>query len=119
MISLLVHLLITAAVIYFASKSMPRVHVNSFGKAFLVAIAIGLLNFLVGWLLSLILNIATLGIFYFTGLTFIISIVVNAIIIEIVDQFSKGFNTDGFTPSLALAVIIALVNAIVAWIFRV
>lgn len=117
MLNLIVHLLITAAVIYFASQSMRKVHVSSFGKAFVVAILIGLLNFLVGWLLSLILNIATLGIFYFTGLTFIISIVVNAIIIEIVDQMSSGFNTEGFSPSLALAVIIALVNAIVEWLF--
>lgn len=83
----------------------------------LVALAIAVLNFLIGWLLTFLLNIATLGIFYFTGLNFIIAIIVNAIIIEIVDQMSSSFNTDGFAPSFWLALILALVNAIVFGLF--
>ena len=113
MIKLLVHLLVDALVLIIAAKAMSSVQVRSFGTAIWVAILIGIFSLLIGWLLTLILNIATLGIFYFTGLGFIIRIIVNAIIIEIVDKLSKGFNTKGFMPSLILAILIALVGSIV------
>ncbi len=115
--NILLNLLVTALVIWLAAKSMSRVHISSFGAAFLVAVIIAVLNFLVGWLLALLLNIATLGLFYFTGLSFIISIIVNAIVIEIVDQLSSRFKTDGFAPSLYLAIFMALANALVTAIF--
>ncbi len=113
MLNALLHFLVTAATIYFAGRVMSKVHVKSFGTALIVALAIAFLNFLIGWLLTFVLHLATLGLFWLTGLQFIIGIVVNAILIEIVDQFSSGFNTKGFTPSLWLAVILALVNAVV------
>ena len=114
LLSGLLHLLVSALVIFLCGKYMSRVYIRNFKTAFLVALALALLDFLVvGWLLKLILNILTLGIFYFTGLSFIISIVVNAILIEIVDQFSKDFDTRGFTPSLWLAILIGLANTIV------
>lgn len=116
MIQLLVHLVVDALVLLVAAKAMSTVEVRSFSTAIWVAILIGVFSFLIGWLLSLILNIATLGIFYFTGLGFIIRIIVNAIIIEIVDKVSKGFHTKGFTPSLILAVLIALVSWIVDYL---
>lgn len=116
MIKLLVHLLVDAIVLLVAAKMMSTVHIRSFGTAIWVAILIGIFSFLIGWLLTLILNIATLGIFFFTGLGFIIRIIVNAIIIEIVDKVSKGFETKGFTPSLILAVLIAFVSWIVDYI---
>ena len=109
----LIHIIIDALVLLVAAKLMSSVQVRSFTTALIVALVIGVLSFLIGWLLTLILNIATLGIFYFTGLGFIIRIIVNAIIIEIADKMSSGFNTKGFTPSIILAVIIALVGAIV------
>ena len=113
LVKMLVHLLVDALVLLIAAKAMSTVHIRSFGTAIWVAILIGIFSFLIGWLLTLILNVATLGIFYFTGLGFIIRIIVNAIIIEIVDKVSKGFDTKGFTPSLILAVLIALVSWVV------
>ena len=113
MITALLQFLITAATIYFAGKYMKKVHVESFGVAMLVAFSLAVLNFLIGWLLMFVLHLATLGLFWITGLQFIIAIIVNAIIIEVIDRFSSGFRTDGFAPSLWLALIIALVNAVV------
>lgn len=113
MIQWLIHIVIDALVLLGAAKVMSTVQMRNFKTAIIVALVIGLLSFLIGWLLTLILNVATLGIFYFTGLGFIIRIVVNAIIIEIADQMSDGFNTKGFMPSLILAIIIALVGSIV------
>jgi putative membrane protein len=113
MIQWLIHIVIDALVLLVAAKMMSSVQVRNFTTAIIVALVIGVLSFLIGWLLTLILNVATLGVFYFTGLGFITRIIANAIVIEIADQMSSGFNTKGFTPSLILAVIIALVGSIV------
>ena len=66
MIKLLVHLLVDALVLIIAAKAMSTVTIRSFGTAIWVAILIGIFSFLIGWLLTLLLNLATLGIFYFT-----------------------------------------------------
>ncbi len=116
MIKLLIHLLVDAVVLLVAAKMMSTVTIRSFGTAIWVAILIGIFSLLIGWLLTLVLNIATFGLFWFTGLGFIIRIIVNAIIIEIVDKVSKGFHTKGFTPSLILAVLIAFISWIVDYI---
>lgn len=92
---------------------MPKVELKGFKTAVIVALIIGVLSFLLSWILTLVLNIATLGIFYFLGLGFIIRIVVYSFIIELADKLSKDFKTVGFLPSLWLAIILAIVGAIV------
>lgn len=109
----LIHILIDSLVLLLASKAMPSVQVKSFKTALLVALFVGIVSFLIGWLFTLILNVATLGIFFFLGLGVVTRIISNAIIIEIADQFSSGFKTDGFMPSLYLAIIIAIVGGLV------
>lgn len=113
MIQWLIHILVDALVLLIAARMMSTVEVRNFSTAVIVAIVIGILSFLIGWLLTFILNVATVGIFYFTGLGFVTRIIANAIIIEIADKMSSGFNTRGFTPSLILAVIIAFVGSVV------
>lgn len=109
----LIHLIVDALVLLFAARVMSTVEIKSFGTALIVALLVGILSFLIGWILEFMLNVATLGIFYFTGLGFIIRIIVNAIIIEIVDKLHAGFYTKGFLPSLWLAIIIAIAGSIV------
>lgn len=113
----ILQIFVTAIVLVIASRLMGSVQVRNFKTALLVALAIGVLSFLVGWLFTLFLNVATLGIFYFLGLGFITRTIAFAIVIEIVDQFSKGFNTRGFLPSLWLAIILALVGMLMDGIF--
>jgi putative membrane protein len=45
------------------------------------------------------------------GLGFVIRVFAFAIVIEITDKISSGFTTDGFWPSLWLAIILAIVGA--------
>jgi putative membrane protein len=113
MIKLLTHLIVDASVLYIAAKAMSTVYVRSFRTAIMVAITIGILSFLIGWLITFVLNVLTLGILYFVGLGIITRTIANAIVIEIADQLSRGFNTKGFLPSLWLAIIIAIVGSIV------
>jgi putative membrane protein len=113
MLRLLIHLIVDASVLYIAAQAMSTVTIRNFRTAIMVALAVGITSFLIGWLFTFILNLLTLGIFFFLGLGFITRTIANAIIIELVDQFSSGFNTKGFLPSLYLAIIIAIVGSIV------
>lgn len=112
MLQWLLHIVIDAVVLLIAAKYMSKVELRGFKTAIIVALIIGVLSFLLSWILTAVFNIATLGIFYFLGLGFIIRIIVNAIIIELASKLSKDFHTVGFMPSVWLAVILAIVSAI-------
>jgi putative membrane protein len=113
MLQWVVHIIIDALVLLAAANIMPKVKLIGFKTAIIVALIIGLLSFLLSWVITLLLNVATLGIFYFLGLGFVTRVVAYAIIIEIADQFSDDFKTEGFLPSLWLAIFIAIVGGIV------
>lgn len=116
MIQWLIHIIIDAAVLLVAAHLFPKVELKGFKTAIIVALIIGVLSFFLSWILTLLLNVATLGIFYFLGLGFITRIIAYAIIIELASKLSKDFRTHGFAPSLWLAILLAVVAAIVDWI---
>lgn len=113
MLSWLIHIIIDSLVLLAAASVFPKVELRGYKTALLVALMIGILSFFLSWILTVILNIATLGIFYFLGLGFVTRVVAYAIIIEIADKFSKDFKTHGFSPSLWLAILLATVGGIV------
>ncbi|MFV8281499.1 phage holin family protein [Christiangramia marina] len=113
MLQWIIHIVLDAVVLLIAAKFLSKVHLNGFKSALIVALIIGVLSFLLSWLLTAVLNIATLGIFYFLGLGFITRVVAYAIVIEIADKLTSDFKTEGFLPSLWLAILIAIVGAIV------
>lgn len=110
---LIITVLVNALVFLVASKIMSSVRVKSFGTAIIVAIFFGVIGWLLGWLFTFLLNVLTLGVFWITGLTIVIHIIVNAIVIEIIDKFSKDFDTKGFMPNIILAILIAIAGALV------
>lgn len=116
MLSWLIHIIIDAVVLLIAARMLPKVELKGWKTAIIVALLIGILSFFLSWILTVILNIATLGIFYFLGLGFVTRIIAYAIIIELADKMSKDFKTHGFMPSLWLAIIMAVVGLIVDWI---
>jgi putative membrane protein len=113
MLQWIVHIVIDALVLLAAANIMPKVQLKGFKTAIVVALIIGVLSFLLSWLLTLLLNVATFGIFYFLGLGFITRVIAYAVIIEIADRFSSDFKTEGFLPSLWLAIFLAIIGGIV------
>ncbi len=111
------HLVITPMVLLGASKAMKGVYIKDFKAAIYTSLTILIVGFLVGWLITLLLNVVTLGLFWIIGLGIINRTIAYAIIIEIIDQFRKDFNTVGFKPSLWLSVILALAWGLVDFIF--
>ncbi len=113
MLKFIVHLFVDAGVLLLASNLMTRVTVKDYKSALWVAFIIALFSILIGWLFVFLLNLATLGIFYFIGLGIITRTIANAIIIEITDAVTDKFKTEGFITSLILAALIAVVGSIV------
>ncbi len=105
--NLILHLLVDAAVIFGLAYVMPQVDVKSFGKALLVAIFLGLLNATLGWILRGIGNLVT-----FFALSFVIRLVVTALLLKLVDSFMSSLTIQGFWPALVIALGVAVAGAI-------
>ena len=104
----IINLLISAGVLILMAYILPQVTIKSFLTALVVAILIGLLNATVGWLLRAVGNLFTLFL-----LSFIIKLVVTAIVIKIVDKLVSGFEVRGFWPALLIAIALALASTLV------
>ena len=102
--------LLSAIAILIVATYVPGFKVNSFTTALIVALALGIVNTIIKpiiLILTLPINILTLGLFTF---------VINATLILLVAQFVPGFVVVGFVPALIAAVILWLINTIVHFV---
>lgn len=109
-------LIINMLALMLGAAIMKNVHIRSWGTAFLVALLIGILNPTIGWVFNVVLNVATIGIFWLLGLGFIIRLLVTAIIIKIVDALLSGFKVKNFGTAFLLAIFVALVATLADWL---
>lgn len=101
---LLLRFLGTVLAVLLAAYVVPGFHVDGFYSAALVALVLGLLNVTLKpilLILTLPLNLLTLGLFSF---------VINAGLILLSATFVKGFVVDGFIPALLGGALIAVVG---------
>ena len=103
----IISIFVNAIVILLMAKLMSSITIKSFSTAIWVALIIGLLNATVGFLFRLPLNLVTLFL-----LTFIVRLIVTALMIKIADRLFSGFTVNGFTPAFILAVAMAVAGAI-------
>lgn len=105
--SILTNWVLSALTIFLISQYIPGFKVNSFQTALVVALVLGIFNAVIKpvlVILTLPINILTLGLFTF---------VINAFLILATDYFVKGFVVTSFTPALIAAVVLWLINIIV------
>ena len=107
----IINLLVSAGVILLLSYAMSSVHVKSFGTALWVAFLIAIVNATLGWIIRGIFNLVT-----FFLLEAIISLIVTALMIKLVDKLVGNFKVDGFLPAIIIATVTALAVAAVGWI---
>jgi putative membrane protein len=105
----LIELLVNAGVLFLLAYLMPAVTIRSYVTAIWVALVIGVLNATVGFLLRLPLNIVTLGL-----LSFVVRLIVTAVVIKLVDKLFSGFEVKGFTPAIIIAVVMAIVGSLLS-----
>lgn len=113
----LLKLIITPLILLFSAKYMHTVSIKDNQSAVVASLLIILVGFFIGWLLTLVFNILTLGLFWLIGLGVVTRTLAYAVVIEITDKMMKGFETKGFGPSLALSILLAIGWGIVDNIF--
>jgi putative membrane protein len=104
MIGLIVRWLILTIAILSAAYFIQGIYVRSFAAAFFAAAVLGVLNALVKpvlILLTLPINILTLGLFTF---------IINAVLLELTAALIPGFHLQGFWPAVLGALVISIVN---------
>ena len=90
--------LILSISVWLTAAILPGFEVTSFWGAIKVAALFGLLNFFLGWLLFVVLGIATLGIGFL--LAFLLRWLVNAVLLKITDAFSTSLRIKSFGTAL-------------------
>lgn len=108
----IISLVISSVAVILTAYLLPGVTVSGFLPALLVAIVLGFLNAFVKpilVLLTLPINIITIGLFTF---------VINALIILLVSQIVPGFRVDGFWWALLFSVILSIVNGLLFAVFQ-
>lgn len=101
-------LIINSLIIFGLAYILNGITVESIWTALLVALVLGLLNLILKpilLLLSLPINILTLGLF---------TLVINAIIISLTDYLVTGFVIENFGWALLFGLIISLINSIIS-----
>lgn len=99
--------IVSAMVIFAIAYILPGVHVANFTAALVVALVLGIINAFVKPVLLIItlpINILTLGLF---------TLVLNAILILIVSQIVPGFIVDGFLWALIFGIILSIASTFV------
>lgn len=97
-------LIMSTIAVFVTSEILSGVHVNNWTTALVVAVVLGVLNAFIKpilLILTLPINILTLGLFTF---------VIMAAMVLLATAIIPGFTVDGFWWALAFAVIMMLVN---------
>jgi len=99
-------LLLSAVAVVVLSKVLPNVSVDTYVTALIVAVALGLLNFIVKpilVILTLPVTIITFGLFL---------LVINAVIIKLADHFIDGFNVDGWLWAIVFSLLLSVLQSV-------
>jgi putative membrane protein len=107
----ILELLFNALVLFLMAKYMDKVHVKSYGTAVAVVLVIGILNATIGALLRFPLNLVTLFL-----LSFIVRLIVTAVMIKIADLLFRGFEVRSFRTALIMALILAVAGTIFSYL---
>lgn len=105
------NIILLSVVVFAVSKMLPNIKIKSFGTAVLVAVVYSIINFLIGWLLTLLslpFIFITLGLFVF---------VINAFLLWLTDKVIDDFEIKDIPTTLIAAFLITVFSALLKWIF--
>jgi len=102
----LIHVLVSSLAVFVTARLLPGVKVDGFGTAIAVAVVLGLVNAFLApalLLLTLPINILTLGLFTF---------VIMGGLVMLTARMVPGFHVAGFWWALAFALVLSVINAL-------
>jgi putative membrane protein len=114
---LLLSWLVLGISVWGTAEVLPGFKVNGFAGALKAAAIFGILNWLLGWLIFVVLGIATLGIGFL--LAFITRWVVMAILLQFVGALSSSLKVDGFGTAILGALIMSAIGTLAEYGIRV
>lgn len=107
---ILIAWLVSSFAVWIASKVLAGVTMKSFWDGMVVAAVFSLLNWLLGWLLFVVIGVVTLGLgFVFSFLT---QLVCAAIVLKLTDALTERITIRSFGWAFAAAAVIAGVSTI-------
>ncbi len=109
---ILINWIVSAMVVFAVAYVLPGVVVENFTSALVAALVLGIINaFLkpVLLILTLPINILTLGLF---------TLVVNAILILLVSRIVPGFTVNSFLSAFIFGIILSIANAFVNHLYK-
>ncbi|OGG20416.1 hypothetical protein A3D03_01605 [Candidatus Gottesmanbacteria bacterium RIFCSPHIGHO2_02_FULL_40_13] len=104
--------IVRALVLLVTAYLVPGFQIESVSTALMVAFVLGILNLLIKPLLILLtlpLNILTLGLFTF---------VINAFLLLMASSLVRGFHVGSFFTAIVASIVISIVSAIISSITR-
>ena len=107
MLNMIVKWIFLAFVIMLTAWLIPGISISGFGAALVVVLVMGLVNVLIRpivKLISLPLNVLTLGIF---------SLIINTLLFMLVAKFSPGFEISGFWSGFFGAIVLSVLTPLV------
>ncbi len=111
MIQFAVHLVVTAALLFFVGRMVSGIEVEDGGSAIAGALVLGFANAFIRPLLVLLtfpITFLTLGLFIW---------VVNAFMLKLAANFVPGFKVEGFRAALIGSLLLGFLNMVVASLF--
>lgn len=110
--SFLVNILVSGLAVFISAYIIPGVQVSGFFTSIVVAVVLAIVNALIEpvvLLLTLPINILTLGLFTF---------IVEAMMVFLVSAIVPGFKVNGWLSAILFAIVLSLVNSALFWIAR-
>lgn len=104
MSKLILHLLVSALLLWLVSQFVTGIYISGFGAAIFAALVLGIVNFLVRPILVVItlpITIMTLGLFL---------IVINALMLLLTSSLVRGFHVAGFGAALIGGLLLGVFN---------
>lgn len=106
LLSVILHWVLTAVILMIVDAILPGITISGFGTAMIAALVMGLVNFFIKPVLSLLtlpLNMLTLGLFSF---------IINAIMFALVAWLVPGFEVASFFSALIGSLLLALMTGL-------
>lgn len=103
---LIIEILLTGLAFFIGARLVPGVYVSSYESAIIAALLIALANATIGFILRILtfpINFLTLG---------LMSFIISVLMVLLVDNMMKTFNTSGFIAAAFLAVVVAVIKAV-------
>lgn len=101
---ILLKIILSTIAVFVTASILPGVHIDSFTTALVVAVVLAIINAFIRplvFILTLPINILTLGLFTF---------VIIGMLVLAVTWIVPGFHIDGFWWALAFALVLAIIN---------